>query len=195
MFKFDLNENANLKAFEKAIEVEMDPYIKHLERELVKIRTGRSHPSMVEDIKVNAYGTMMSIKDTAAISAPDVQLIVIQPWDKALIPDIEKAVGASDLGVTPFNDGNVIRIQLPKMSSSRRDELVKILGKKLEEARIAVRNVRKDVHNAIRDTEKGKKISEDLSRRLQDLLQKVTDKFTDLVDKAGAKKEGEIKQL
>lgn len=195
MFKLAFNENINLKEFEKLVDLEMDPHIKHLERELLKIRTGRAHPSMVEDIKANCYGTMLPLRDLAAISAPDVQLLVIQPWDKTLIPEIEKAISTSDLGAAPANDGNLIRIPLPKMSSSRREELSKTLGKKLEEAKINIRNVRKDVHNLIREADKGKKISEDLSRRLQDLLQKVTDKYTEQADKIAIKKEEEIKSL
>lgn len=195
MIKFEFTENASTKPFEKSIETEMDSHVKHFEKELVKIRTGRAHTSMIEDIKVNCYGNVMSLKDVAAISAPDVQLLVIQPWDKTIIADVEKAIAASDLGVTPFNDGNLIRVQLPRMSSSRRDDLAKILGKKSEECKIAVRNVRKEFHNLIREAEKAKKVSEDSSRRLQDILQKITDKFIELTDKLAGKKEEEIKAL
>lgn len=193
--KLEFVDGGNTKPFEKAIEVEMDSHIKHLEKELLKLRTGRAHTSLIEDIKVNCYGSMMSLKDTAALSAPDVQLLVIQPWDKTIMPEIEKAITTSDLGLTPLNDGTVIRLQIPKMSSSRRDDLTKVLGKKVEECKISIRNVRKDVHNAIRDAEKGKKVSEDWSKRLQDLLQKITDKMVDLAETLGKKKEDEIKSL
>ncbi len=195
MIKFDLVENASTKPFEKLIETEMDNHLKHFDKELIKIRTGRAHPSMIEDIKVNCYGSIMPLKDLAAISAPDVQLLVVEPWDKSIINDIEKAISNSDVGLTPVNDGNLIRLALPRMTSARRDDLVKVLSKKLEDCKISLRNVRKDFHNFIRETEKNKKISEDTSRRLQDILQKITDRFTELADKLSKKKEDEIKQL
>ncbi len=195
MANYTFTEGASTKPFETAVESDMQKHIQHFEKELQKIRTGRAHPSMIEDLKVSAYGTMMPLKETAAISAPDAQLLIVQPWDKTIIPEIEKAITTSDLGVTPQTDGPIIRIVLPKMSSSRREELSKILGKRLEECKIALRNVRKDVHTAIRDTEKDKKISEDYSKRLQDLLQKVTDKVTAQAETLSGKKEAEIKAL
>ncbi len=195
MANYTFTEGASTKPFETTVEADMQKHIQHFEKELQKIRTGRAHPSMIEDIKVFAYGTMMPLKETAAVSAPDAQLLVVQPWDKTFIPEIEKALAASDLGVTPMTDGPIIRIVLPKMSSSRRDELSKVLGKRLEECKIALRNVRKDVHTAIRDTEKDKKISEDYSKRLQDLLQKITDKVTAQAETLSSKKDAEIKAL
>lgn len=191
----EFSESMNQKNFEKLIETEMDKHLKHFEKEAAKIRTGRAHPSLVEDIKINAYGNIMPLKDLAAISAPEAQLLVVQPWDKTIIAEIEKSLTTSDLGITPLNDGTIIRLPMPKMSSSRRDELIKTLSKKLEESKVAVRNVRKDFHNFIRDAEKGKKISEDLSKRLQDSLQKVTDKVIEAADKISNKKEAEIKSL
>lgn len=193
MVGLELTENTNPKQLDKVVEAEMDKHIKGFEKELLKIRTGRAHPSMIEAIRVTAYGSSMALKDVSAISAPDTNLLLVQPWDKAVMPEIEKALAQSDLGITPLNDGNVIRIQLPKMSSGRRDELTKILGQKLEACKVSLRNVRKDIHNNIRDAEKSKKISEDLSRRLQDNLQKVTDKFVELSDKTAQKKEEEIR--
>jgi ribosome recycling factor len=195
MYKLDYTEGGSTKPFEKNIEQAMDVQLKHCEKELLKIRTGRASTALIEDIKVPAYGKLMSLKDVAALSAPDVTLLVIQPWDKTIMGDIEKAISISDLGVTPVNDGNLIRIQLPKMSASRREELVKVLKTKLEESRIGIRNIRKEYHNLIRDAEKTKKVSEDSSRRLQDLLQKITDKFIEQIDKLGQKKEQEISSL
>ncbi|MBY0109510.1 MAG: ribosome recycling factor [Candidatus Babeliaceae bacterium] len=195
MANYTFTEGASTKPFEQVVEADMLKHIQHFEKELQKIRTGRAHPSMIEDVKVSAYGTIMPLKEVAAISAPDAQLLVIQPWDKTVISEIEKAIMTSDLGVTPQTDGPIIRIVLPKMSSSRRDELSKVLGKRLEECKIALRNVRKDVHTAIRDTEKDKKISEDYSKRLQDLLQKITDKVTAQAETLSSKKEAEIKAL
>jgi len=195
MLTFTFTEGGPTKPFEAFIEKEMDKSIKHLEKELIKIRTGRSHTSMIEDIKVSSYGTLMPLKELAALSAPDVQLLVIQPWDKGIIPEIEKAISQSDLGVTPVNDGNLIRIQLPRMSSSRRDELSKIVSQRLEECKIGIRNVRKEVQTLIRDTEKNKKISEDYSKRLQDTAQKMTDKVIEMADKMANKKSQEVKEL
>ncbi len=195
MASYTFVEGASTKSFETSVDGDMQKHIQHFEKELSKIRTGRAHPSMIEDIKVFAYGTMMPLKEVAALAAPDAQLLTIQPWDKTIIPEIEKALQTSDLGVTPQTDGPLIRIILPKMSSSRRDELNKVLGKRLEECKIALRNVRKEVHTAIRDAEKDKKISEDYSKRLQDLLQKITDKVTLQADALSSKKETEIKAL
>jgi ribosome recycling factor len=195
MIVFKFVEGAPQKDFEQAISVEMDKTVKFFEKELLKIRSGKAHTSMIEDIKVNSYGTMMPLKQVAALSAPDVNLLVIQPWDKGIIGDIEKAISTSDLEVTPVNDGNVIRIQLPRLSTERREELIKTLGKKLEETKVTLRNVRKDFHNLIREAEKGKKISEDYSKRLQDVLQKFTDKIIEMIDKLSKKKEDEIRSV
>ncbi len=156
----------NIKDFEKAMNQEMDKPLKHFERELITIRTGRAHPALVEDIKVNCYGSIMKIRELASITTPEARLIVIQPWDTAVIGEIEKTVTNSELGVTPVNDGALIRIVLPEMSSARREELSKILNKKLEDARVSIRNVRKDFHNLVRDSQKSKAISEDHARRL-----------------------------
>ncbi len=195
MTTFTFTEGASTKPFETMVETDMQKHIQHFEKELQKIRTGRAHTSIIEDIKVFAYGSMMPLKDLASLAAPDVQLLTVQPWDTSIIPEIEKAIQTSDLGVTPTTDGPIIRIVLPKMSSSRRDELTKVLSKRLEECKISLRNVRKDVHTAIRDAEKDKKVSEDYSKRLQDLLQKITDKVTTAAESMASKKEVEIKAL
>ncbi len=193
--KILLTEGAPTKQFEKDIETEMDTHIKHMEKELLKIRTGRAVPSMIEDVKVASYGSFMPLRELAAISAPDASLLVVQPWDKANIAEIEKALSSSDLGLSPANDGNIIRIPMPKMSSSRREELSKVLSQKVEQCKVSIRNVRKEVHNIIRETEKAKKISEDYSRRLQESLQKATDKFIAQSDTVAEKKDKEIKAL
>lgn len=193
--KLELIEGGPTKNFEKSLDLEMDPLVKHFEKELLKVRTGRAQPSLVEGLKVNCYNTTMALKEVAGISAPEAQLIVIQPWDPAVLSDIEKAILISDLGLTPLNDGNIIRIQLPKMSSERREELIKTLHKKGEECRISLRNIRKEAQAIMRDAEKGKKLSEDYIRRLQDSLQKITDKYIEIVDKIIHKKEDEVRQL
>jgi len=183
-------EEGDSTSFNNAVKGQMDHVIDHFKKELAAIRSGRAHPSMVEDIKVSCYNG-----ESEAISAPDVNFLVIEPWDKSLIADIEKAISHSDLGVNPVNDGNVIRIQLPVMSSERREELIKVLHKKLEEARTAIRYVRKEFHNLLRDKERGKAISEDFAKRVMDLLQKLTDENIGTIEIMAKKKEQEIKPV
>ncbi len=187
--------DTNIKEFEKATAEEMDKAVKHFERELIAIRTGRAHPALVENIKVVCYNSTMNLKEIASIATPEGRLITIQPWDQGLINDIEKALLNSELGVTPINEGTIIRVRLPEMSASRRDELAKILNKKLEESRVTIRNVRKDFHNLIRDSFRVKAISEDHERRLCEMLQKITDKFIKTVEDMATKKEHEIKTI
>lgn len=193
MITFKFEEGAQTKPFEQLSASEMDKPLKFFEQELLKIRAGRAHTSMIENIKVNSYGTMMPLKQLAALSAPDVNMLMIQPWDKSIIGEIEKAISTSELGLTPINDGNIIRITLQRLSSERRDELIKTLSKRLEEAKVNVRNIRKDFHNLIREAEKNKKISEDYSKRLQDIVQKITDKAIESLDKVAQKKEADIR--
>jgi ribosome recycling factor len=187
-------EEGNTKDFEAAMGKEMEKSIKHFEHELVSIRTSRAHPEMLSEIKVEAYegSAPLPVNQVAAISTPDARTILIQPWDKGTINKIEKAILASHLGVTPVNDGDIIRITLPEMSAQRRDELAKILGKKQEECKIGVRNVRKDFHNLIRDAKKDKEISEDFANRLMDSLEKMTTQFCKKADELAGKKEKEL---
>ena len=183
----------NIPSFQKPMEAEMDKSIKHLEKELSKIRSGRAHVSLIEDVHVACYGQApMALKNIANLSAPEPRLLIIQPWDAAVIHEIEKAIVASSLGLTPANDGAIIRIQLPEMSSSRREDLVKILGKKVEECKVAIRNNRKDFHNLVRDAKRDSKISENFHNRLNDVLQKVTDSFVEQAEKLGERKRLDI---
>lgn len=173
----------------------MTSAIKHFETDLLAVRTGRANVSMIDTVKVECYGQIMGLKELATLAAPDARLLTIQPWDPSIIVDIEKALMSSDLGVTPANDGKVIRIQLPQMSANRREELVKVLGKKSEECRVAIRNVRKDIHNEIRDADKKHIISEDFAEKLSDLLQKITDEFVKRVDTLHDKKAAELRAV
>lgn len=178
------------------MKLEVDKPLKHFDGELIKIRTGRAHTTLIEDIQVSCYGQApQPLKNLAALAAPDTRLLTIQPWDITIIADIEKAIKSSEIGVTPANDGAIIRLQLPEISSNRRDELLKILGKKLEECKIAIRNVRKDFHNLIRDAKKDKAISENFFNRLNDSLQKITDQYIEIADQKAIKKEKEIKSV
>ncbi|MBI2353045.1 ribosome recycling factor [Candidatus Dependentiae bacterium] len=191
-----LFEEGNSKNFEKAVTAEMDKAIQHLDKDLAAIRTGKAHINMIENIKVECYGgSIMNLRDIASLAAPDVNILTIQPWDKGLTHDIERALNTSHLGITPKVDDDMIRLEIPRMSTERRDELAKSVGKKVEESKINIRNIRKDIHNFIRDAEKSKKLSEDFAKRLTKLLQDLTDKYTDLSDKLGAKKTTELKVL
>jgi ribosome recycling factor len=184
------------KAFEEAMNDEMKKATSHFEGELAKIRTGRAHTSLVEDIKVDCYdGSPMALKNVAALSAADARMIVIQPWDISTIPAIERALMGSDVGITPQVDGKIIRLVLPEMSSTRREELIKILGKKLEECKVSIRNIRKDFNNLTRDAKKDKKISENFFNRLGDLVQTATDKWIAKADQMAQKKEKELKSF
>lgn len=183
----------NPKEFESLLKEAMEAPLKHYEKELVAIRTGRASTTMVSDIKVECYGQMMPLRELATLAAPESRLVTIQPWDKGVIGDIEKAILTSDLGVTPINDGQTIRIQLPMMSSERREELVKSLGKKTEDCRVGVRNIRKEFHNLLREAEKEHLISEDFAQRLSQLLQKTTDLYIEKAEVLHKKKESELK--
>jgi ribosome recycling factor len=192
MAEIILVEN-DIKSFQKPMEAEMENPVKHFERELVKIRTGRAHTSMIEDIPVVVYGQdPVPLKGLGMVSAADPRLLTIQPWDVSIIADIEKAIVASGFGVAPVNDGKIIRLRLPEMSSDRREELVKLLHKKLEECRVAIRNVRKDFKNLITDAKKDKKVSENFHNRLADVLQEVTDAYIGKVEALAKKKEIEL---
>ncbi|KKQ32434.1 MAG: Ribosome-recycling factor [candidate division TM6 bacterium GW2011_GWF2_37_49] len=183
------------KSIEKIAKDLMSIALKHFEKELLSIRTGRANTSMIENIKVECYGQLMNLRDVATLAAPDARLLTIQPWDTSVIGEIEKAIIASDLGASPVNDGKIVRIQLPQMSASRREEFVKLLGKKAEECRIAIRNSRKDIHNEIRDADKKHIVSEDFAEKLSNLLQKITDEFVKKTDDFHDKKAAELRAL
>jgi ribosome recycling factor len=195
MIPITLIEN-DVKSFQTPMEAEMQKALKHFESELLKVRTGRAHTSLVEDVHVAVYGAAPApLKHLAVLSAPEPRLIIIQPWDAGLIDAIEKAIMNSELGLTPINDGALIRLQLPEMSTTRRDELVKILGKRTTEAKERIRDVRKDFNNLIREAKKNKKISENFFDRLEDVLEKVSHKFTETADQLMEKKEKDIRAV
>ncbi len=184
------------KPFLDALNVETTKCIKHFENELIGIRTGRAHASMVEGIKVGCYGgeSELPLKNLASITVPESRSIIIQPWDQGTLPDIIRAIKESDTGLVPLDDGNVVRIQLQEMSHARREELIKILGQKLEASRVAIRAVRKHAHNLIRDQQtKEKTISEDFAKRLSDLLDKEIAIQIKRVEELSSKKETELK--
>lgn len=185
----------DVQSLKKPLEIEMQKPIDHFTKELVKIRTGRAHISLIDTIPVNNKGQIKPLKAVANVSAPESRLLVVQPWDTSIIGDIEKALSLSDLGVMPINDGKIIRITLPEMSKQRRDELVKVLEKKLEECRVGIRNIRKEFHNTVRDAKKDKEISENFFSRLSDTLDTVTATFIKKAEETAQKKIQEITMI
>ncbi|HZR44130.1 MAG TPA: ribosome recycling factor [Ktedonobacteraceae bacterium] len=166
-----------------------------LKQDIGAIRTGRASPALLERIQVDYYGAPTPINQLATVSVPEARLLVIQPWDRKLLTDIEKAIQKSDLGINPNNDGQVIRLAIPPMNEERRRDLVKVLHKKLDEHKVAVRNIRRDVHDKLRDREKKKEVSEDELKRSTERLQKLTDRYIDEMEKVGKAKEQEILEV
>jgi len=177
------------------LEIDMQKVIDSLKKEFVTIRAGRANPALLEKVMVEYYGVPTPINQVANISAPEPRLLVIQPWDRSIIAAIEKAILKSDLGLTPTNDGTVIRISIPQLTQERRNELVKVVKKKAEEFRVIIRNMRRDANDKIKKMEKEHTISEDESRKAIEQVQKLTDKHIELIDKALEKKEAEILEV
>lgn len=165
-----------------------------LKRELASLRAGRATPALLDRVQVEYYGTQTPLNQLANISVPDARTLMIQPWDKSSMSDIERAILKSDLGLNPANDGSIIRIVIPPLTEERRIELSKTIKKYGEEAKVAVRNIRRDANDDIKKLEKND-ISEDESRRYQDDIQKMTDKYVAEVDQIIAAKEKEIKDI
>ena len=176
-------------------EQRMNKVIEYMQGEYAGLRAGRANPALVEKIMVDYYGSPTPLNQTANISCPEPRLIVIQPWDKSLVPAIEKAILKSDLGINPNSDGVVIRLAIPQLTEERRKELVKTCSKKAEEARVGIRNVRRDLNDEIKAVEKAKECSEDESKKALDDAQKLTDKLIKRVDEIFAKKEKEIMEV
>ena len=166
-----------------------------LQREFDSVRTGRARTGLVEHIVVEYYGTDTPINQLATVSVPEARVLAIQPWDKSAISAVERAIHKSDLGINPNNDGSVIRLTLPLLTEDRRKDLARSVRKRVEDARVAVRNVRRDVQDKIRAQEKAKDMSQDDSRRLQDQLQKLTDSNISQIDKTGEAKEAELMEV
>jgi ribosome recycling factor len=169
--------------------------IEALKKEFASIRTGRASLALLDGIVVNYYGVSTLLQQLASMSIPESRLIAIQPWDPKIIPDIEKAIMKSELGITPVNDGRMIRIQIPPLTEDRRKQLVKIVKKKAEETKVAIRNIRRDTNEEIKKIEKEKHLSEDDIKRFQDEIQKVTDSFITKVDEVLGFKEKEIMEV
>ncbi|MBF0522617.1 MAG: ribosome recycling factor [Candidatus Omnitrophica bacterium] len=163
-------------------EAKMKKAIESVRREFGEVRTGRAHPGLIEGLHVDYYGTLTLVKQLANISIPDVRTIVIQPWDASVIPELEKAISKSNLGVTPMNDGKVVRITIPQLSEERREELKKVVKEMAERARVSLRTIRRDENEKIKKLESEKKVSEDDGFRAHDEIQKMTDRFIKEID-------------
>jgi ribosome recycling factor len=173
----------------------MGKSIETLKREYSRLRTGRASISLLDGIRVSYYDTPTPLNQMASLAVPEPRLIVIQPWDKTAIEDIEKAILKSELGLTPINDGKVIRISIPSLTEERRKELVKVARKMSEDNKVAIRNIRRDANEMLKDLKKEKEVTEDDLYRSQEEVQKATDQFISQVDELCAAKEKEILEI
>jgi ribosome recycling factor len=173
----------------------MNKSVEALHTDLLGIRTGRASPALVERLRVEYYGTPTQLIELASISAPEPQLLTIRPWDTSALKDIERAILQSDLGLTPTSDGKIIRLMIPPLTEERRRDLTKLVARRVEEARVAVRNCRRDALNDLRELEKEKLVSEDEFYVAKEDLQKLTDKYIERVDEVGKAKEEEIMEI
>jgi len=176
----------------KDLETRMQAAVDLLSREFSGVRTGRANTALLDGVRVEAYGVQTPVNQMASLSVPDPKTLVIQPWDASQMPAIEKAILKSDLGLTPSNDGKVIRLIMPTLTEERRKQLAKSVGKLAEEARVAVRNIRRDANDKIKVIARDKNVAQDEERRSHDQIQKITDRFIARLDELTSKKEHEI---
>jgi ribosome recycling factor len=173
-------------------ENKMGVSIDHLNIELSKLRTGQASIALVDDLKVDYYGTPTPLSQVATLGAPDSQTLTIQPWEVSILKDIEKTIQSSNVGLTPNNDGKIIRLKIPPLTNERRQELVKLVKKYSEDCKVAIRNVRRDVNDKLKKLEKKHEISEDESHKASEDIQKMTDKFITEIDKIMQVKEKNV---
>jgi ribosome recycling factor len=184
-----------LKEIKKKAKERMEKSVEVLKKDFASVRTGRASLSLLDGITVDYYGVQTPINQVAALSVPEPKMITIQPWEQKMIPVIERAILESDLGLTPTNDGKIIRIAIPPLTEERRKQLVKMVRKRAEEARVAVRNIRRDINDELKKMQKDKLISEDeLKRELED-VQKLTNSYIEKIDELLEKKEKEILEV
>jgi ribosome recycling factor len=173
----------------------MSKSVDALQEELLGIRTGRASPALVERLQVEYYGTLTPLNQMASVAVPEPRLLVIRPWDPSALNDIERAIQKSDLGLTPMNDGKLIRLNIPRLTEERRRELVKLVARRVEEGRVAIRNLRRDALKDMQEFEKEKMISEDEFFRAKDEVQQLTDEFIAKIDEMGRRKEEEVMEI
>ena len=176
-------------------EERMQKTIEVLRKDFASLRAGKANPAILEKVQVDYYGVPTPINQMANVNAPEARLLVIQPWDKSIIPNIERGILKSDLGLNPSSDGTVIRIIIPQLTQERRKELVKVIKKKAEDARVGIRNIRRDANDHFKSLEKSKDITEDEGKKAQEDVQKVTDKYIAEADKVLSNKEQEIMEI
>jgi ribosome recycling factor len=176
-------------------EERMKKSIEAVDRELAAIRTGHAHIGLVDHVKVDYFGTSLPVNQMATVSAPEARLLTIQPWDRNALTAIEKALATSDLGLNPSNDGQVIRLTIPPLTEQRRKEMIKLVHSRVEDGRVAVRNVRRDGNEHIKRLVLGKEASEDDQRKAQEQLQKLTDRYVAVIDQRGKDKESELSEV
>ena len=174
---------------------QMDAAIDAMRREFASVRTGKATPALLDTVRVEAYGSKVPLNQVANVSAPEARLIVVQPYDKSIIGDIERAIMTADLGLNPSNDGNLVRVPIPPLSEERRKDMVKLLHKMAEEGRISVRHARQEANKTIKQQEHDHEISEDEARRQLDKVQEITDEFIAKIDQMMEKKETEIMEV
>jgi len=184
-----------IKEIQKDAEERMKKAVENTRSELTKIRSGKASPALLDTIKVLYYGSMVPLKQVASISTPEARLLTIQPWEKNLMGEIEKAILKSDLGLTPVNDGIIIRLPLPQLTEERRKDLARLCNKLGEEGRIAIRNIRRDANEEMKKKEKIHEISEDQYHSTIDDIQKTTDKYVQQIDDILKHKENEIMEI
>ncbi|MGD9677149.1 MAG: ribosome recycling factor [Vulcanibacillus sp.] len=184
-----------IQEIQNSSEVRMEKALSSLKKDLSVIRTGRANTSLLDKISVEYYGTLTPLNQMANISTPDARSLLIQPWDKGIINEIEKAIMKSDLGLSPTNDGIVIRLNLPMLTEERRKDLTKVVKKIGEESKVAIRNIRRDINDELKKMEKDKLVSEDDSHRIHDNIQKLTDKYVGEIDSIVNTKEIEIMEV
>ena len=176
-------------------EERMKKSVEAVQRELTAIRTGHAHVGLVDHVRVEYYGSLLPVNQMATVAAPEARLLTIQPWDRAALSAIEKALLKSDLGLTPANDGQIIRLAIPPLTEQRRKELIKVVHKRVEDGRVAVRNVRRDGLEHVRRLVHDKEISEDDQRKAETQLQKLTDRYIANIDQRGRDKEAELAEV
>lgn len=185
-------EPMDLKSFFAETEKKMTAAIEAMKRDFGSVRTGKASPAMLDSIMVDYYGSQTRLKDIASITAPEVRMLVVQPWDQSAVKAIEKAIIASDLGISPVSDGRVIRLPVPELSEERRKELAKGIRERAEKTRVAVRDIRRGANDALKKAEKESAITEDESKKGVESIQKLTDKYVDEVNKQTELKEKEL---
>lgn len=186
---------AEIKEILSTAQTKMQKTIEVLRVDLASVRAGRASVSLLDKVMVEYYGTPTPVNQVASVTVPEPRMIVIQPWEKNLLKDIERAIMKSDLGLNPNSDGSVIRLNLPQLTEERRKELVKTVHKKVEDARVSIRNLRREANDSVKKAEKAKEITEDEAKKANDDIQKMTDKFIKEVDTVMEHKEKEVMEI